>query len=260
MTVAAEPMAYAERLWREWLDLAAGQGVDVPAARDPAFEETRARVWDLLPGGLPAARVADTTLPAGLVVLLSLAWTVAYLGIYRVPDNRLAAIQWLSDHARPGEVILLERDDAWSPDLLAALKDGGEYRVERYEPLAVMQDRPDGWDEDDVRTKQAYLQSRLSEADWLVLTDTNLSRMATLKQQFPVINDFYEGLGQKRTPFTQAASFAAGPSLLGFALEDSGAELSFRMADHPTVHLYRCTTPAPQTMPAARHKKAEPRR
>ena len=111
-----------------------------------------------------------------------------------------------------------------------------------------------------MSVKQAYLQSRLSEADWLVLTDTNLSRMATLKQQFPVINDFYEGLGQKRTPFTQAASFAAGPSLLGFALEDSGAELSFRMADHPTVHLYRRTTPAPQTMPAARHKKAEPRR
>lgn len=205
-------------------------------------------------------RAWGVSLPAGLVVLLSLAWTVAYLGIYRVPDNRLAAIQWLSDHARPGEVVLLERDDAWSPDLLAALKDGGEYRVERYEPLAVMQDRPDGWDEDDVRTKQAYLQSRLSEADWLVLTDTNLSRMATLKQQFPVINDFYEGLGQKRTPFTQAASFAAGPSLLGFALEDSGAELSFRMADHPTVRLYRRTTPAPQTMPAASHKKAEPRR
>jgi glutamate-ammonia-ligase adenylyltransferase len=46
MTMAAEPMAHAERLWREWLDWAAGQGGDVPAVRDPAFEETRARVWE----------------------------------------------------------------------------------------------------------------------------------------------------------------------------------------------------------------------
>jgi glutamate-ammonia-ligase adenylyltransferase len=46
MTVAAEPMAQAGRLWREWLDWAAGQGIDVPAVRDPAFEETRARVWE----------------------------------------------------------------------------------------------------------------------------------------------------------------------------------------------------------------------
>ncbi len=46
MTVAAESMAQAERLWREWLDWAAGQGIDVPATRDPAFEETRARVWE----------------------------------------------------------------------------------------------------------------------------------------------------------------------------------------------------------------------
>jgi glutamate-ammonia-ligase adenylyltransferase len=46
MMVAAEPMAHAERLWREWLDWAAGQGMAVPSARDSAFEETRARVWE----------------------------------------------------------------------------------------------------------------------------------------------------------------------------------------------------------------------
>ncbi|MCE5216178.1 glycosyltransferase family 39 protein [bacterium] len=205
--------------------------------------------------GASGLKAWGVSLSAGLVVLLSLAWTVGYLGIYRVPDNRLAAIEWLASHARPGELVLVERDEAWSPDLLAALKDRGPYRVERYEPLAVMQDRPEGWNEDDVRAKRAYLQSRLSEADWLVLTDTNRSRMATLKRQFPVINDFYEGLRQKRTPFTEAAAFAAGPSLLGLTLEDSGAELSFRMADHPTVRLYRRTAPAPQAMPAASQQK-----
>ena len=37
MTVAAEPMAHAERLWQEWLDWAAGQGIDVARRPGPGF-------------------------------------------------------------------------------------------------------------------------------------------------------------------------------------------------------------------------------
>ena len=52
-------------MWRALDELSPACLKRVAAAR----AKTRARVWDLLPGGLPAARVADTTLPAGLVVL-----------------------------------------------------------------------------------------------------------------------------------------------------------------------------------------------
>lgn len=52
-------------VWRALDELAETPGKRVAAARAKA----RARVWGLLPGGLPAARVADTRLPKDLVVL-----------------------------------------------------------------------------------------------------------------------------------------------------------------------------------------------
>ena len=59
------PVASPPTVWRALDELSPACLKRVAAAR----AKTRARVWDLLPGGLPAARVADTTLPAGLVVL-----------------------------------------------------------------------------------------------------------------------------------------------------------------------------------------------
>lgn len=52
-------------VWRALDQLGAASPKRVAAAR----ATTRARVWELLPDGLPAARVADTTLPKDLVVL-----------------------------------------------------------------------------------------------------------------------------------------------------------------------------------------------
>ncbi|WP_460826349.1 transposase [Nostocoides australiense] len=59
------PVASPATVWRTLDELAETPAKRVAAARAKA----RARVWGLLPGGLPAARVADTRLPTNLVVL-----------------------------------------------------------------------------------------------------------------------------------------------------------------------------------------------
>ncbi|WP_344069778.1 hypothetical protein [Nostocoides vanveenii] len=65
----ASPAGGTSRLrgpvWRALDELAETPGKRVAAAR----ATTRARVVGLLPGGVPAARVADTRLPTNLVVL-----------------------------------------------------------------------------------------------------------------------------------------------------------------------------------------------
>ncbi|MEI2775605.1 MAG: transposase [Tetrasphaera sp.] len=59
------PVASPATVWR-----ALDQLADPPAKRVAAARaKTRARVWELMPDGLPAARVADTLLPTDLVVL-----------------------------------------------------------------------------------------------------------------------------------------------------------------------------------------------
>ena len=59
------PVASPSTVWRALDELADTSAKRVAAAR----AKTRKRVWELLPGGLPAARVADSTLPKDLVVL-----------------------------------------------------------------------------------------------------------------------------------------------------------------------------------------------
>ena len=59
------PVASPATVWRALDELADTSAKRVAAAR----AKTRKRVWELLPGGLPAARVADSTLPKDLVVL-----------------------------------------------------------------------------------------------------------------------------------------------------------------------------------------------
>jgi hypothetical protein len=59
------PVASPPTVWRALDELTSASLKRVAKAR----AATRARVWDLIPGGLPASAVAGTTLPADLVVL-----------------------------------------------------------------------------------------------------------------------------------------------------------------------------------------------
>lgn len=59
------PVASAPTVWRTLDELTPALLKRIEKAR----AATRARVWDLIPGGLPASAVAGTTLPAGVVVL-----------------------------------------------------------------------------------------------------------------------------------------------------------------------------------------------
>ena len=58
-------VASAPTVWRALDEVGPGALTRIEKAR----AKVRARVWDLIPGGLPASKVAGTTLPAGLVVL-----------------------------------------------------------------------------------------------------------------------------------------------------------------------------------------------
>lgn len=59
------PVASAPTVWRALDELSSAGLKRIARAR----AATRTRVWDLIPGGLPASKVAGTTLPADVVVL-----------------------------------------------------------------------------------------------------------------------------------------------------------------------------------------------
>jgi len=59
------PVASAPTVWRAMDELSPASLKRIERAR----AGTRARVWGLIPGGLPASKVAGTTLPADVAVL-----------------------------------------------------------------------------------------------------------------------------------------------------------------------------------------------
>ena len=87
--------------------------------------------------------------------------------------------------------------------------------------------------------KRRYLRETLDGADLLVLTDTNRGRLRALREEFPVTNGFYDGLWAGDGEFRRIAAFEIGPTLAGRPVDDSGAEPTFRLFDHPRVYIYR---------------------
>lgn len=197
--------------------------------------------------GLPAGDERGERLPrpvalivGGFVYVWSLAWCIGYLNIYAHPDNRQAAIAWLSTHVGGGQCVVYEKDDAWGAAGEWAVRNAGAYRVQRLEPLLITQDlvgQPLG--EEDIARKREYVASILRSADWLVVTDTTRNRLRHLRRQFPVMTEFYDRLLAGGTAFEQVAVFDTGPRFLGRPVDDSGAEPSFRLFDHPEVRIFR---------------------
>lgn len=206
----------------------------------------------LLAGGMIAhwasrggARTVCATACGAVVVACSLVWCLAYGAIYAGPDNRVEALGWLAQHVRPASLVVYERDDSWGAAGETALAEAGPFRVERMDPLYVMHDyvgQP--LPEEAIRQTAQYLTAQVTGADYLVVTDINRDRIGHLAHAFPVMHEFYTRLFSGQTDFRQAAAFERGPSLLGRPIDDSGAELSFRLFDHPKVYIFQRERPA----------------
>ena len=193
-----------------------------------AFDNTRMRYqrW------LGAAVVA-------LVLLSTGAWSLAYLNIYRHPDNRLAAFDYVDAVAPPGSNILIEEDDAWGITGLNLWHSLNGRNVHIYDPHYIEHDyygQPIPATQ--LAAKREYLQEHLQWADYLVLTELRRERIRHLGAHFPVISRFYEHLFGEQSDWRLLAEYNTGPALFGIPIDDSGSEPTFRLFDHPHVYVF----------------------
>jgi len=176
----------------------------------------------------------------GAVWVFSFIWCVGYVSIYGQTDNRVAALEWLRTNARDADFVLYEKDDAWGAAGEYALRTAGSYTIDRYDPTTITDDYVGGvLTADAIQRKERYVGDRLAKADLLVLTDATRLRLGPLGQQFPIMNDFYAELSAGAGEFRRAAAFEMGPRFAGRPVDDSGAEPTFRLFDHPKVYIYR---------------------
>ena len=217
----------------------------------PAFAVAAAILcvdWMARPRWRLAGRTA-TIIVLGATVLYAL----AYMNVFRQPDARLAASQWLIDHVPPHTKILVEPSQNTPPM-------GSYYSAPDFNQNYVLFANPNGRFEkhdyfdvyvidtyrflynpgvaDQVRTD--YLNSRLPLGDMVVIDDSLMEFYRHLPDStHHVAKQFYDDLFAGRLGFKLAKTFKTYPSLFGVTINDDAAELTFRLFDHPRVYIFQ---------------------
>jgi hypothetical protein len=162
---------------------------------------------------------------AAAVVATSLGWALAFTAIHRAPDPRLAASTWLLEHATPGSVVLNERRDVVLP------------LVDLPPPPLVLR-ALDGFAED-TDAKLAATADALAAASWVALASDRVHGVVRRHPDlFPYTSALYRLLFDGGLGYEPAARFASPPRLGPLVVRDDAAEETFRVFDHPTVHVF----------------------
>jgi 4-amino-4-deoxy-L-arabinose transferase-like glycosyltransferase len=190
----------------------------------------------------------------GITIGTTALWAFAYLHVFVAPDVRLTASNWVMHHVPEGAKVLIEPSQNMVPfgdylnhtdfnrDYLLRPSEHGGVRDDYYHFVALdtyvyLYDRRAP--EDD---KRAYIASRLAQVDYIVMDDTYLQFYQHLPEgPHAAVKKYYDDLFAGRLGFELMKSFKVYPSLLGVAINDDAAELTFRLFDHPRVFVFKRT-------------------
>jgi hypothetical protein len=193
------------------------------------------------------ARVAATAVALVVLAATSL-YAAAYMNVFRRPDARLAASQYLMRRVPAGAKILVEPSHNTPPvgAYLTAMNFYDQYvvwdgrTVSRHFQLVGLDVYNGLYRGRDNDAKRAHIQSRLAEVDWIVMSDDFTEFYEHLPEaEHAVVKQYYRDLFAGRLGFTIERTFKVYPSLFGYDINDDRAELTFRLFDHPAIYIFK---------------------
>jgi hypothetical protein len=185
------------------------------------------------------------------IVVLVLGGTVfqglALLNVYSTPNTRVEASRWIYANLPRGSVLTYEQwDDALpvsvdghDPDqfVQATYIDGSGQAVTGLDLYG-----------DDTLQKAQQLARILPTVNAITMPTDRLDKsIPRLPQRYPLTIHYYQLLYNGQLGFHLAAQFTNHPHLLGVTLDDSNADESYSVFDHPTARIFVRDTPYPYT-------------
>ena len=178
-----------------------------------------------------AARCAWRTV-LGLVLALSLLYSLSFVSIYTRPHSQVQASEWIYRHIPAGSTLAQEHWDLAPPfDMMldGHLRSPTEYKtvtMELYEP--------------DDEAKYEHILGNLRQADYVILATNRLyGSIPRLPQRYPITTRYYELLFDEKLGFRLIKSFTSYPGLFGLTIVDDRADESFTVYDHPKVLIFQ---------------------
>src|SRR5579875_384802 len=172
---------------------------------------------------------------------------LALLNIYSQPNTRIQASLWIYHHIKPGSVLTYEQwddplpfpVDGYSPDIYQQ----ATYLDANKQPETGL----DLYDPDTVAKAQT-LANLLPTVDVLTMATDRLDKsIPRLPAEYPLTIHYYQLLFSGKLGFHLAAQFENHPNLFGITLDDSNADESYSVFDHPHVRIFVRDNPYPYT-------------
>jgi hypothetical protein len=196
----------------------------------------------LLPA-LPALRTAFVA----LILAGTMFQGLALLNVYSEPNTRVQASLWIYSHVKPGSVLTYEQWD----DALPVTVDGHDPSIYvQASTIDTTGQRTAGLDlyGPDSVAKARALATVLPTVDAITMPTDRLDKsIPRLPARYPLTIHYYQLLFSGQLGFHLAAQFVNHPHLLGITLDDSGADESYSVFDHPHCRIFVRDTPYPYT-------------
>ncbi len=176
---------------------------------------------------------------AVVVLGSSFLFTLALDNIYSQPMTRVQASRWLYAHVPSGNGLPVKTItyEIWDDSL--PLNVDGHVANYNFVGLPLY--------DDDTPQKADVLGKALAQADAVVIASNKLypDSIPRLPTRYPLTNRYYQLLFNGQLGFQLAAVFQNSPNLFGIHFDDSGADESYSVYDHPTVHIFLPTADRP---------------
>jgi hypothetical protein len=207
--------------------------------------------------GSAATRLLVKILPyaAIMIVLLGTMFQgLALLNVYSQPNTRIQASRWIFAHLKPGSVLTYEQ---WDDSLPVAVDNHNPSIYPQASYVNADGQPQQGLDlyGDDTLAKAQQLANILPTVDAITMATDRLDKsIPRLPCRYPLTIHYYQLLYSGQLGFHLAAHFENHPNLFGITLNDSGADESYFVFDHPTSRIFVRDNPYPYTPDQLFHK------
>jgi len=172
---------------------------------------------------------------------------LALLNVYSQPNTRIQASRWIYSHLQPHAVLTYEQ---WDDALPIAVDGHDPSEFTQLVYTNVYGQATTGLDlyGDDTMAKAQLLSSLLPKIDAITMPTDRLDKsIPRLPARYPLTIHYYQLLFSGQLGFHLAATFENHPHLFGITLNDSNADESYSVFDHPTARIFVRDNPYPYT-------------
>lgn len=159
-----------------------------------------------------------------LFLLAAIGWSLMFVNIYSQPNTRVTASEWILKNIPAGSSLAVEYWDDYLP-----IHGSEKYRLNELH-LYDLPDNNQKWDR---------LNTQLQESDYIIIASNRLYVPLQKLASYPKTAVYYKKLFSNELGFEKVAEFSVKPGFTRFFIDDSSADESFTVFDHPKVMIFK---------------------